>query len=52
MEFAQLAFVPLTPTIRREVSVIRRRGERPSPAVARFLDPMRVQHEFLEQPHS
>ena len=52
MEFAQLAFVPLTPTVRREVCVIRRRGERPSPAVARFLDPMRVEHEFLEQPRS
>lgn len=48
MEFAQLAFVPLRPTIRREVHVIRRAGEQPSPAVERFIRPMHVKHEFLE----
>lgn len=49
MEFAQLAFVPLRPVTRREIFVIRRKGERSSPAVEHFIRPMRVDHEFLEQ---
>ena len=49
MEFAQLAFVPLRPAVRREISIIRRRDERPSPAVREFIRSMRIEHEFLDQ---
>lgn len=47
MEFAQLAFVPLHPTIERDIFIIRRRGERSSPAVEKFIAPMRAKRELL-----
>lgn len=48
MEFAQLEFVPVRPTTRREIYIVRRKGERSSSAVERFIHAMRVEHEFLQ----
>lgn len=42
MQFANLAFVPLLPTVQRELSIVRRRGEKESPAVQRFVAPLRA----------
>ncbi len=41
MEFARLSFVPLTPTIERDIFIIRRKGEEPSAAVENFIRPLR-----------
>lgn len=48
MEFAQLAFVLLQPTIEREIFIVRRKGERSSPAVERFIRPIREHPDLLE----
>lgn len=47
MQFAQLVFLPLRPTTERPIFIVRRKGERPSPAVERFIQPMRQHHELL-----
>lgn len=42
MEFARLSFVPLTPTIERDIFIIRRKGEESSAAVENFIRPLRA----------
>lgn len=47
MEFAQVTFVPLRPSVDREISLIRRRGEPPSPAVQHFLGTLSQHRDLL-----
>lgn len=48
MEFAQLTFVPLTPAVDRQISLISRRGESRSPALQHFLRTLRTHRDLID----